>query len=65
MGCNISEHTEMPVRWEAMSIYRNVRVLGSSVNKHGQFSTELAMQRSAEILTRGLLQSQSQYTFKC
>jgi hypothetical protein len=65
MGSKVSKNTKEPVRWEEMSIYRNIRVMGSSVNKQGQFMTEPAMQRSAQTLPRGWLQSQSQYTFKC
>ena len=65
MVSNVSEHTEVPVWREEMSKNRNVRVMGSSVNKHKQFNTKPALQRSAKTLPRGLLQPQSQYTFKC
>jgi ribosomal protein S10 len=65
IGSNVSEYTELPVRWKEMSIFRNVRVLKSSANKQDQFSIETAMQRSAETLPRDLQQLQSLYIFKC
>jgi hypothetical protein len=63
MESKITDNTELPVRLKEMSIFRYVKVLGRCVNKQGQFNTETARQRSDEILPRGLLQSQSRYTF--
>jgi hypothetical protein len=65
MGSKVSENTVVPMSWEEMSIYRNVRVMGSSVSEHRQFSIEPDMQRSAKTLLRGLLQSPSKYMWKC